>query len=321
VSTVIKSAPRICPACGAPFSFDPNASIPYPVGNSLPSGVHPPECVHFCHQCRLGVGSPLFTEKEESVIYAKGEFWKAVQSRTNIRRLSLPLALAEARWAFVRALNPSSDSTPLRILDIGAGQGAFGITAAMDSGARRVCYTALEPDRRLRGEIVSLWRKLGLAAELKEADGLEDLKASDGPYDLVVLSHVIEHLREPRSYLGAIRGLLSSGGILFVEVPHQDFLFKADVFPHVLFFTPENLRILLESEGFKVEKTGTFGRDWKVNPLGKHISPAARFSVRAISRFSGVLPLALQKMLYNRFYGIGHSHPNGIWLRAVAKLP
>jgi SAM-dependent methyltransferase len=78
------------------------------------------------------------------------------------------------------------------------------------------------------------------------------------PYDLVLLVHVIEHMRSPRQTLAAIHRLLKPGGRLYLECPslgklHSD---PAEHFhhAHIHTFTPLPLRTLLRQCGFVMEK-------------------------------------------------------------------
>jgi len=75
-------------------------------------------------------------------------------------------------------------------------------------------------------------------------------------HDLLLLVHVIEHFRSPRSALMQLRNLLDDGGLLYVECPNLaapfatfDRLFH---FAHIYNFTPETLQSLAASCGFEL---------------------------------------------------------------------
>ncbi len=76
-------------------------------------------------------------------------------------------------------------------------------------------------------------------------------------FDLVFLSHVLEHLADPAGALARCRRLLGPDGHLFVEVPA---LVDPDRWPpgyfsleHLSYFAPETLEGLLRKTGFAVE--------------------------------------------------------------------
>jgi SAM-dependent methyltransferase len=79
-------------------------------------------------------------------------------------------------------------------------------------------------------------------------------------FDLIVASHVIEHVPEP---LGTVRGLaehLEDGGALYIEVPFE--LLggppnRRDPVTHINFFSDESLRQLVAQAGLDVERVWT----------------------------------------------------------------
>lgn len=86
-------------------------------------------------------------------------------------------------------------------------------------------------------------------------------------HDMVVLVHVIEHLRSPRQSLLQIRELIKDGGLFYVECPNlgapfatPDRLFH---YAHIHNFTPQTLALLAERCGFEVVKQ--FGQKDDVN--------------------------------------------------------
>ena len=84
----------------------------------------------------------------------------------------------------------------------------------------------------------------------------EDVDLGDSRFDLVVLSHVLEHLTDPRAALEHARALCAPGGALFVEVPNVlapriesavDFF----TFDHLFNFAPATLGALARACGFE----------------------------------------------------------------------
>jgi SAM-dependent methyltransferase len=80
-------------------------------------------------------------------------------------------------------------------------------------------------------------------------------------FDVVYMSHVLEHLLEPDSALGKIRKLLSPDGALVLRVPNLDsFLFRllgrhyVELYPdvHLFHYNRRSLTRLLAREGFTV---------------------------------------------------------------------
>ena len=82
------------------------------------------------------------------------------------------------------------------------------------------------------------------------------------PYDLIVLSHVLEHIPYPARTIAEIRSLMTRDAVLYIEVPHEDIVRlnrgSADLLTrkrhwheHINFFTRESLGALLERSGLR----------------------------------------------------------------------
>ena len=79
-------------------------------------------------------------------------------------------------------------------------------------------------------------------------------------FDLLIMSHVLEHVADPRQFLHEALQRLKPGGILFIEVPCRDYLFKDIWEPHLLFFDKPQLTLLLRDLGLTFITTTYHGR-------------------------------------------------------------
>lgn len=87
---------------------------------------------------------------------------------------------------------------------------------------------------------------------------LFDMPADAGPYDVVILSHVLEHVRDVRPALARVQAMMTNGALIYVEVPDasryaayawspfQDFNSE-----HINHFSPRSLDNLLRASGFR----------------------------------------------------------------------
>ncbi|MFI4936780.1 MAG: methyltransferase domain-containing protein [Caulobacterales bacterium] len=91
-----------------------------------------------------------------------------------------------------------------------------------------------------------------------------------GPFDLIVLSHVVEHLVEPDVLLGRLGEVLKPGGLVYIEVPN---LLRPYVpmgyfmFEHLSYFTPKTLTLLMEGCGFMEDQVATFDNGADIEPF------------------------------------------------------
>ncbi|MDR3335537.1 MAG: class I SAM-dependent methyltransferase [Treponema sp.] len=88
-----------------------------------------------------------------------------------------------------------------------------------------------------------------------------------GEFDVVLASHLIEHLNEPAAFVGEVYRVLRPGGRFLVTTPNiagfQARLFKSRwrsaIFDHLYLFSIKTLSKLLTQAGFTIEKTVTWG--------------------------------------------------------------
>lgn len=96
---------------------------------------------------------------------------------------------------------------------------------------------------------------------------LEECAFAEKSFDTVLASHLIEHLNDPRSFLRETFRILKDDGKLFITTPNSDGFqarlygssWRSAIFDHLYLFSICTLKKLLKSEGFKIEKTATWG--------------------------------------------------------------
>ena len=96
-----------------------------------------------------------------------------------------------------------------RWLDLGSGSGEFTFLA-QSIGADVV---GVEPNE---GYATYCRDKLGLQIAVQT---LEETEYAAGSFDLIRLSHVLEHMRDPVASLERLKGWLKPGGMIYIEVP------------------------------------------------------------------------------------------------------
>jgi SAM-dependent methyltransferase len=162
----------------------------------------------------------------------------------------------ESGWCRLNALDKADNVVRLcggvphaTILDVGAGEGSvLGRLAELGFGET---HTAIEVSESgleaIRG------RHLPSLAECRRFDG-ECIPYADASFDLAVLSHVVEHVENPRKLLHEAKRVARH---VFVEVPLEHNLrlprdFEADELGHINAYTAATIRRLLQSSGLEV---------------------------------------------------------------------
>ena len=154
-----------------------------------------------------------------------------------------------------------------RILGVGCGKGGL-LRLLVDSLECR----AVGIDPGLEPHEIAALRQAGVDARRGEFS--EALFAPES-FDLILLVHVLEHLHDPGSTLAAIRGLLATDGLLFVEVPNMESAaiekrlsrwLKAE---HLWYFSPPHLATLACRAGFQPLETSANGAIRLIASVGK----------------------------------------------------
>ncbi|GHT92037.1 hypothetical protein FACS1894140_3490 [Spirochaetia bacterium] len=96
---------------------------------------------------------------------------------------------------------------------------------------------------------------------------LEENHFPDSSFDLVLASHLIEHLNNPAAFVEEVYRILAPGGYFLVTTPNisgfQARLFKSRwrsaIFDHLYLFSVKTLSRLLAEKGFAIERVRTWG--------------------------------------------------------------
>jgi len=171
---------------------------------------------------------------------------------------------AMARDDYVAALPDSPESS---ILEIGCSNGATGALALAAGKCRRYCGVELfaEPaavaSDRLTEVVVGDVEQLELAWPAES-------------FDALILSEVLEHLRDPWAVLERLRPLLRPGALVFASTPnvaHREIIamlirgrwelrsYGPLDATHLRWFTPSSLRDAFERAGYAVDAVGPLG--------------------------------------------------------------
>lgn len=177
----------------------------------------------------------------ESVKTAYDQFYTNDQS--NWRMLG-------AKYKAQNILDVCQSIKPRKVLEVGAGDGS--ILHFLDQANFAPELYALEIAQsgvdQIRG------RNLSSLKEVQVFDGYR-IPYEDNSFDLIVLSHVLEHVEHERML---IRELKRVARYIVIEVP-KDYRYGVDKrinhflsYGHINMYTPTSLRFLLQSEGLKI---------------------------------------------------------------------
>ena len=165
-----------------------------------------------CTSCHSWVQNPRLSL--EGLAFYYKDAYDGLGERSLDALFGANQAMYEQRVAMV-----SAHTSPRRWLDVGCGHGH------MFSRARSIL-----PDTRLEGldfgSAVSIGKARGWMDEAHE--GLFTEKAHDlaGRFDVVSMCHYLEHVTDQRAELEAAHRALAPGGLLLIEVPDPESIFR-----------------------------------------------------------------------------------------------
>ncbi len=163
-----------------------------------------------CCHCGGGYLDPAMTESAETAFYAGGAYRRAypVECARSPEEVIAGQRLREtADWRVGRLLLRLAPGA--RVLEVGSGYGAF--LGRLHARRPDLILSAIEPDRAVR--------TAGLdGAPVAFFDRIDD---TQGLFDVIVLYHVLEHLRDPATTLTALAARLAPGGRVVAEVPDE----------------------------------------------------------------------------------------------------
>lgn len=233
---------------------------------------------------------------------------------------------AKAQIQFIKQnLQPKEQITGLRnfkALDIGCGVGALTAYLHHQEGADSTGYDS-------DGKAIEVGRKrwknnMGIQANLSinPSDGLIGLH---GQFDLLSLSHLVEHLPDVSLSVTSIIQTLRPGGYVFVEVPNcfsEMFLAKVDTESHLHFFSQRSLQLLLESTKLNVISCQNCGppkfQAYNLGRQSPRLVKQFRAKMAACSRVVFGQTMRI-RTIYDGYYDHYPVNDNGLWLRCLAQ--
>ncbi len=251
-----------------------------------------------CPDCGLVRTNPRWNESAYVDFYTR--FYRAIYERpghTAEGMFAIQRGNAERRAAF--SLSRLGRDRKISAIEVGCG-GGWNLLPLHRRGHGVVGYDFDE-------EYLAAGRECGL--DLRRG-GLEAALAAGRRYDLVILSHVVEHFLDPVADLRRVQGLLAADGHLFVEVPNlfgvTRNLLRYWQGAHTYSFVPATLRMLMQRAGYvEIALDAAIASLWRVGsgPAQTRAAPpdvAARTRRFLASRDVDTAPRLMVRSLVGR---------------------
>ena len=204
--------------------------------------------INHCKNCNLYISGNTKQEVIETVseLY-KGDYWNERNSETSINSEYTDTDSQGKRRNWVsQFLYTKQYITGKTLLEIGVGAGQS-ILWFEEEGFD---VSGIEPDGR-NVLMINKVLKRGKVAKTS----VEEF-SSDKVFDVIWMSHVLEHLIEPVNFLKKIRNNLKKNGVFFIEVPNCEYepMLQSSIEknPHLYHFTKKALTKMVERTGYKI---------------------------------------------------------------------
>jgi trans-aconitate methyltransferase len=180
------------------------------------------------------------------------------------------------------------------VLDLGCGYGeTLAVIAKALGNYGEVSLHGIEPSGEARAIAESTCKIVGHSHD--------DLAGSQHQYDLIVMSHVLEHMADPVAALKLLRSKLTSAGVLALEVPNY-FCHPSTDIVHNFLFTEVSLKNTFMKAGF--ELLGLHATDHASSYRPAYLTAVAKLGVEgAIVRESPHQVLAGRRAAMSKWPG------------------
>ncbi len=204
--------------------------------------------VNFCKNCNLYINGDTKEQVREKVsnLY-KNDYWNERNSETSINSEYTDVDSQGKRrnWTS-QFLYSKKHIVGKNLLEIGVGAGQS-ILWFEEEGFD---VKGIEPDGR---NVSMINRKLKRGKVIESS--VEDFSTEE-EFNVIWMSHVLEHLIEPDKFLKKIKMNLKKDGVFFIEVPNCEYkpMLESSIQknPHLFHFTKNSLSRLVENVEYKI---------------------------------------------------------------------
>ncbi len=181
--------------------------------------------IYNCKICSSSFAYPVPAQDNLKRYYETQSETSIGQENAGLLNKSFAYMLAKTRARFIENNTNLKKIKSLKILEVGPGYGhlaeiimkSFSITD----------YSVVEYDKKCFKKL----KKIGTNV----FDDINKIKKNN-KYNLIIISHVLEHIADPISFLLKLKNnFLKGNSFIFIDVPCEDWKYKTYVDPHLIF--------------------------------------------------------------------------------------
>jgi len=234
----------LCPACSSSSIQSTFSAVDYTATNES-------FAIWNCNDCSLQFTQDVPDQNNIAPYYQSNSYVSHSDTKEGLINKLYHLVRAHTLKQKYKLIKSSTKLAKGRILDIGAGTGAFAHTMKKNGWEVK----GLEPDATAREHA-----KKNYQLELDLPDNINHFQAA--AFEVITLWHVLEHVHDLKGYWNHFKKLLSKQGQLIIAVPNytsQDaqhygqYWAAYDVPRHLYHFSPQSIELLASHYGFTLK--------------------------------------------------------------------
>lgn len=271
-----------------------------------------------CKSCGMVFANPMPDESvlaEYNAAYFDNAHKGLPKDRTALKFFE---GIARLRLAHLESYLTPNDAGCEAMLEVGPGIGLF--CTAYRARYPQARYCVVESD-------ASCYLQLRQSdAEIFES--FRALRATGFRANRLLMSHVLEHVSHPLSFLEEALSFLEPRGVVFIEVPCRDDEFKERHESHLLFFDKPSMQRLLERLGLSEIRLSYHGKEierlkHERGLVGSVIRKAqmtlARIGIYKPSEVLSLINDSLMRSVLVSYDAHLEKQKSSWWLRALAR--
>ena len=231
-----------CPICKSNEIF---FQIKYNSNNSLFTNIN----IYTCKTCNSSFAYPMPSSNDLKKYYEKQDETSIGPDEAGLINKSFAYMLAKTRIKYIIQYTNFSKIYKPNILEIGPGYGHLAELIIQDYEINN--YSVVEYDKNCFDKL----NKIG-------TEVFEDIKNinKNNRYNLIIISHVLEHISDPISFLLNLKNnYLKENSYIFIDIPCEDWKYKAFVDPHLIFLNISSLTYISKLIDMNIIKIDYFG--------------------------------------------------------------
>jgi len=197
-----------------------------------------------CRNCGLIQSNPRMTNAEYSKFYSSDLYSRCYQGEDYLSISKKRYNMETGRHIFDEINKLKRIDKDTTVFEFGAG-GGWNLLPFIKAGAKVIGVDYSH-------DLVRLGREYGINMIQGGVDKIE------GSFDIVILSHVLEHILDPIDFLKCLTRNLKRDGIIYIAVPNiLNFDLPQIQNAHVYYFVPETFRYYCSQAGLFQLAEGT----------------------------------------------------------------